>query len=444
MMMMLRTRGEQKSMIKIKQALFHLWYRRFAHPKTTLSSILVLVLLYRSFQNPSPRSRFVDVSTVKVSEYLGDVPNSESKQSQLHKPVTAEINQLEARCSHDEVPPFITFAVTWTTPKGLKFWKQGGRWGPDRIAQAVRILYSSLSRTFNCAVDLHVHTNYYNKNPINTLLQNNVYTTMGTRMNGLQFHPLNYTAWRKNVYMDTRYVTKPSKWIALSRSKLDTMESHLGDNLNFLPVWTDLDTLILHPAAVMIDTSNDGAHRSLNRPWAIGYHHQQRNICAGDLFSLDQQTIDDIRKLEQELISNSKKGESKLPEYDLQGYFTLLLDHNSTRMEIVQEHYPDMTFGFDCSNDLHPSPERIQDAIKFNDANKNGSVTCAQPRLLPETPQRPIACISFTAPTYSQTFFEQSSLDSSFDFLEDKSAANALKEFLFTTRKSPLVVEGWE
>ena len=372
---------------------------------------------------------------MKVSSHYNYHHVQPKKKSNNKSP--ALVKALETRCSKTVAPPFITFAVNWI-PGGIQFWKQG-RWGRKGTAQAIRILYSSLSQTFGCAVELHVHTNY-DHNPIKTLLDNDVYSSIGTKMNGLEFHPLNKTAWKHNPYLNKKYVSKPSKWLALSRSKLETIELHLDDNPNYLPVWVDLDTIIFDKSAVLISQKDNEQPRQ--QPWVYGYHHNQRNICYGDIFCIDQQTIDDIRKLENEIISSVKKdgGDDStklLPTLDLQGYFGMMLETNASRFVIMQEQYPNFSFGFDCSeNGNHPYPDSVKDRIRFN--NNQNRITCPNPRLPNKDDNSnndvPVGAMSFTAPSYREFFLLGDSGNhesSAFDILEDQDAGKWLKNYIF-------------
>jgi hypothetical protein len=85
-----------------------------------------------------------------------------------------------------------------------------------------------------------------------------------TRMNSLQFHLANQTAWKNNPLLDRTLVPKPGNWLGLSHSKLDTMKSYLlsKGQPELLPVWADFDTLILDKTAVGRDRDIGGG-----RPW---------------------------------------------------------------------------------------------------------------------------------------------------------------------------------
>jgi len=366
-------------------------------------SLIFATFVYRLVRyNSLVESEMVVASSYIIHHRQGD-----------KRPISAVARALETRCPKETVPPFVTFAVHYI-PGGFHIWKDG-RWGPDRIGKALRILYSSLSRTFNCAVELHVHTNL--KRPISKLLQNDVYTTMGTMMNGMQFHPVNKTAWKNSPYLNPKLVPIPNNWMGLSRSKLETMESHLpkegADGM--LPVWVDLDTLVLDKVAV-------GHYIEQGRPWVYGYNRRNRTNCYGDMFSLDRSAIDDIRALENELIRNHQP----LPQLDLQGYFGMLLDRNSSRFEIIQEHHNTTSFGFDCGGGQHPYPKNVQSKIK---KRTEGGVQC---KIYKNLKYGKVGSISFTAPSF-RDFFLLGDLHSAFDIIEDVEARSWLSNFLFSS-----------
>jgi hypothetical protein len=237
-------------------------------------------------------------------------------------------------------------------------------------------------------------------------------------MSGVRFHPVNETAWKKNAYyVNSTIVRNADTWLALSRSKIDTMESYLPNKgqPGLLPVWVDLDTLIFDKSAVGHDIGG-------GRPWVHCYLRSNRTKCYGDIFSLDQNTIDDIRSMEQELIRNDQP----LPHFDLQGYFGLLLEQNSSRLEIVQEHYPEFSFGFDCGGGLHPYPHLIKSQVK---KRAEGGLECTISRT--KTVGR-AASISFTARSFSELLLE-GAMSSSFDIIDDREAGKWLSDFYFSS-----------
>ena len=265
-------------------------------------------------------------------------------------------------------------------------------------------------------------------------------------MNGLQFHPLDRKAWKKNnPYLDPKLVEtqKASSWKALSRSKLETMEQHMNDNPYFLPVWIDLDTVLLHPSAIMISSPQSQNHD--RRPFIYGYQkHDTRNKCYGDIFALDQKAIDDIRKMEQNMIENHQL----LPNLDLQGYFGLMLDQNASRLDVVQDVYPNQTFGFDCTQYSHPTVDLIKASIrKYQNVERSdiGGLSCKNPRSGKDNSK--VGCLSFTSKTFREFFFLQEDekykhrkviSTNIFDVIQDQDAKSWLQEFLFGT--SPIKI----
>mmetsp|Transcript_6874 Transcript_6874/g.8452 ORF Transcript_6874/g.8452 Transcript_6874/m.8452 type:complete len:405 (-) Transcript_6874:1223-2437(-) len=341
---------------------------------------------------------------------------------------------LETPCTKDEAPIFVTFAVSvdnsiWDRIK----LKRRGRWSSDDGARALRILYSSLVRSHGCSVQLHVHSNMPPEIARNVYIRNGPrgYSTMGTQMNGIVFHEVNKTYWN-NPYNDMKIVPHASKWFALSRAKLDTFEEYLIDG-GPQPVWIDLDTVVFDRAAV-----------NSTVPWVYGYHHgnKTRNHCFGDMFSLDTETLQEVRRLENELINENKT----LPTYDLQGYFSILMErqqkeassylypvslssfnnsHAASLLHVVQEDSPNFAFGFDCSADLHPEPRYLKDRVRRWNGEK-GRLMCKNLR----GEDTKVASMSFTAPTY-KSFFLESNEDTAFDVIVDEGGRNALNEFFY-------------
>mmetsp|Transcript_9654 Transcript_9654/g.9759 ORF Transcript_9654/g.9759 Transcript_9654/m.9759 type:complete len:262 (-) Transcript_9654:1057-1842(-) len=257
---------------------------------------------------------------------------------------------------------------------------------------------------------------------------------MGTQMNGIVFHKVNKTYWN-NPYNDMKIVPHASKWLALSRAKLDTFEEYLIDG-GPQPVWIDLDTVVFDRAAV-----------NSTVPWVYGYHHgnKTRNHCFGDIFSLDTETLQEIRRLENELLNENK---ISLPMYDLQGYFSILLERQQTEassylhpvlssssinshaailLHVVQEDSPNFAFGFDCSAGKHPELQYLKDQVRRWNGEKGG-LMCKNYR----GEDTKVARMSFTASTY-KSFFLESNEDTAFDVIVDEGGRNALNEFFYNS-----------
>lgn len=276
---------------------------------------------------------------------------------------------------------------------------------------------------------------------------------MGTKMNGLVFHEFN-ESYLENPYNDKNFVPHASFWFALSRAKLDTYEEYLIDGTPQQPVWIDLDTVVLDKAAVNAPV-----------PWVYGYHKQKRNMCFGDLFALDKETVQDIRLLEKELLEGMRTGNgaslptydeemlsengSFFPKYDLQGYFGTLLDRQQekeaasslfnistndntktrSRLHVVQEELPDFSFGFDCSRRMHPFPKNLKDGVKVCQEECGHEIkplVCENFR----GEYRKTASISFTAHTY-KLFFLNSTTDATFDAIADEEARKVMNNFFY-------------
>jgi len=352
--------------------------------------------------------------------------------------------RLETLCGVDEAPVFVTFAIS-TDEKG--------RWSFKDAARAIRIMYSSLVRSHGCAVQLNVHSNLVRHalgsvcyclpfqpshfNTTNALHSQHPkdarkelildgsqrYTTMGTKMNGIVFHDFN-EAYMNNPYNDKVMFPRASKWFALSRAKLDTYEEYLMNGSPQQPVWIDLDTLVFDRAAVNAPV-----------PWVYGYQSGfRRNTCFGDMFSLDMETVHDIRQLEQELLLERILSGNKttLPMYDLQGYFEILLNRehcSGSRLHIVQEEYPAFSFGFDCFGRKHPTPELLNNGVKpwkGGSGSEGKWLMCKNFR----NEDAMVASMSFTASSFKR-FFMGSDDDTRFDIIADEEAWNVLNKFFY-------------
>lgn len=369
--------------------------------------------------------------------------------------------RLETLCGVDEARVFVTFAVS----RGEK-----GRWSFKDAARAIRIMYSSLVRSHGCAVQLNVHSNLvrhalgivclclpvhpshcntthalHSQHPKDArkaliLDGSQGYTTMGTKMNGLVFHEFN-EEYMNNPYNDDVMFPRASKWFALSRAKLDTFEEYLINGSPQQPVWIDLDTIVFDKAAVNAPV-----------PWVYGYQFDgNRNTCYGDMFSLDKETVQDIRRLEQELMLERIHSGNKtsLPMYDLQGYFEILLnrEQNETsaarlssnrtktktgrrsRLHIVQEEYPAFSFGFDCAKGQHPKPDYLKDGVKpwkGGSGSEGKWLMCQNFR----DEEAMVASMSFTASSF-KLFFMGSDDDTRFDIIADEEARNVMNNFFY-------------
>ena len=157
----------------------------------------------------------------------------------------------------------------------------------------------------------------------------------------------------------------------------------------------DVDTLLF----VSLSSKNIKASS-----WAIGWQHGKTgkafidmgekgentvpvapsNDVQGDLWEVDLGTIQDVRNLEKTLHNK--------PTYDLQGYFSLLLERSEHKMHLLQSLLPMYSFGFQCSDYKHPTnnnflPRIINNKLDCPDRQKIGFSST-------------VGSISFTAVTF--------------------------------------------
>ena len=343
---------------------------------------------------------------------------------------SSSLRRLEQPCA--DSPTFVTYGVG---NGALRSSLGGGKlWDHSDVRSALRVMYSSLVQSFGCSPTLHVHTSMSPETARRRYLPPT--TTMGSEISdrSVVFHRMN-ASFMKNPFDIAVF----NKWLALSRSKLDTFELHLRDGAS--TVWIDLDTVVLDRLAV-----------NATAPWVYAYHHgrkedinKSRNFVYGDMWSLDRKTIRDIRDLETRLLEANGTGVGfaaqfdrrnwqgvnavwkGLPEYDLQGYFHLLLKQDRSSLAVVQDLHPDYAFGFDCSGNNHPSPENLGKFIR-GWGEEGAGLGCGRDRL------RRAASISFTSTTFKQVFqtiFSDSSRDDAFPFIEDEAGRKYLQQFFF-------------
>mmetsp|Transcript_22788 Transcript_22788/g.53762 ORF Transcript_22788/g.53762 Transcript_22788/m.53762 type:complete len:416 (+) Transcript_22788:133-1380(+) len=369
-----------------------------------------------------------------------DGPSSKPRRGEEVAPSSA-LRRLEQPCA--DSPTFVTYGVGGGA---LRTSLGGGKlWDHSDVRSALRVMYSSLVRSFGCSPTLHMHTTMSPETARTRYLPPT--TTMGSRISGrsVVFHRMN-ASFMENPFAVNAFNT----WLALSRSKLDTFELHLRDGAS--TVWIDLDTVVLDKIAV-----------NATAPWVYAYHHgrkedihKSKNFVYGDMWSLDRKAIHDIRDLEMRLLEANGAGIGfaaqfdrrnwlgknavwkGLPEYDLQGYFHLLLREDRSSLAVVQDLHPENAFGFDCSGNQHPSPENLGKKIRGWDEEGAG-LGCGEDgfgRL------RKAASISFTSTTFKQVFqtiFSDSSRDGAFPFIEDEAGRNYLQQFFFETNDGAVV-----
>eukprot|EP00977_Amphora_coffeiformis_P018018 scaffold6091_cov164-Amphora_coffeaeformis.AAC.2 len=79
----------------------------------------------------------------------------------------------------------------------------------------------------------------------------------------------------------------------------------------------------------------------------------------GDLWSLNSKAFAEVFALESE---QAQKNITR-PEYDLQGYMSILMAKGSSKFKLLQDMMPDYSFGFQCSGSLHPMPENFRPEV---------------------------------------------------------------------------------
>ena len=288
---------------------------------------------------------------------------------------------------------FVTFAFTRNA---------GGRWSVDTTRRALKLMYSSIVRAHAAKPTLHVYTDVPDVVPLET--------TMGTRTD-IVSRVCDAKSLPENVYTTT------SDWLSLSRAKLDVVEDLILQEGGPV-IWIDLDTLVFTDLT-----------RSFQRgasSWVVGY---QRGIqcvgfkkcfkshfqsvrpefdALGDLWSLDLATIAKVRDYERRWVLSRS-----LPEYDLQTYFSLMLESGALPESVLLHNIlPDLNFGFVCSNFEHPTSANMDISVDKVDAQ---SLRCPIPKGVKMSPR--VGTISFTAPTFQNMFLnaEKPTFDSLVD-----------------------------
>ena len=293
---------------------------------------------------------------------------------------TVSSSLLEKHCARG-VPHFATFAFTHV-----------GRWSADEMVRGLQLMYSSLVRAHACVPKLYVYTD--SSVVIDRL------TSLKTTMRGATSILPKYID--SNIVADHGF---PDPWMKLSRFKLDVLKGHLQQGRQV--VWIDIDTLVFHDLSALMRAAPS---------WLIGWHHGKAgggpsppgvNVSGhtippkfqaqGDLWTIDLEGIGEVESLERKLRSQ----DTELPLYDLQGYFTVLLTTNSTRMRLAQDIAPEFAFGFACSSYQHPSNKTFRPLITEDD-----ELFCEG---------KPVGSISFTAPTFTTMLLESDSFSAILD-----------------------------
>jgi hypothetical protein len=303
---------------------------------------------------------------------------------------------------HNPAIRFATFAFTQNA---------GERWSVDATRRALKLMYSSLVRAHAIQPTLHVYTDIPDVAPLET--------TMGTRTD-IVSRVCDVRSLPKNVYTkNDGKATKSSKWASLSRAKLDVVEDLILQQGGCV-VWIDLDTL------VFVDLARTFQRGSSS--WMVGY---QRGIqckglknCAevhfqsvrpefdvlGDLWSLDLAAIEKVRDYERRWVSS--RWMRRPPKYDLQAYFSLMLESGALPEKVLLHNIlPDLNFGFTCSNFDHPTSANMEISVDGD----SQALMCPIPKGVKMSPR--VGTISFTAWSFQKMFLNEDK--PTFDSLSD-------------------------
>lgn len=272
---------------------------------------------------------------------------------------------------------FVTFAFTANA---------GGRWTPEACRRAIRLTYSSLVRSQHDFPRLHVFTD------VASIIPNR--TTMGTRTD-IVVHIGTPNELPRNQY------TGKDAWKSLSRAKLDVVEQLILSEGKKM-VWVDLDTLVFADLGVtnanswLIGYQNGGCNGARNCSWEQTANGGESQLeiepkfdALGDLWSLDLHAIAAVRQYEAE---HMRRG-LPLPKYDLQGYFSFMLQDQEMPAVLLHD-ILEYNFGFFCSNFKHPSSGNMELRVL------DGDLTC--PRRPNVNMSERVGAVSFTAPTFQE------------------------------------------
>lgn len=300
---------------------------------------------------------------------------------------------------------FVTFAFTKSS---------GGRWDVVVCRRALTLMYSSLVKSQTEFPQLHVFTDVPEILPTTTLSGKQVSITAHVR--------------RIEEICHNSYTGKDS-WKSLSRAKLDVVEE-LVISSGGQVIWVDLDTLVFTDLGVSKYIS-----------WVVGYQHgsckgritcsaehvsnggpflqiiEPRHDALGDLWSLNLTSISAVRRYE----AMHERNELPLPHYDLQGYFSLMLQDGALPAQLLHETL-DYNFGFVCSQFAHPTPENVILRVV------SGKPSCS-PGDLEHVMSRNVGSISFTAPSFQELFLKTERPE--FDWLTDEQAATWLNSWFY-------------
>jgi hypothetical protein len=291
---------------------------------------------------------------------------------------------------------FITYAVI-TAPVIAKP-RVEGSWSVDIARRALLLMYSALARSQNELPLLYVYSNVEREKLVSTE------TTFGTKMN---------IVWKPFVQITSSY-KDPLK--ELSRSKLDLVAAHLS--YGETPIWIDLHTL------VFMDLS-----KFVAKPFVIGWAMDKsvaprkilevdvdpRSQAQGDLWFMDGSAVKETLALEATL--------TNIPEYDLEGYFSIMLHRNKSRFSVLQELSIEHSFGFECLGKFHGVSPEYPYASHMNITWKSSSGFVCH--------DKPLGVLSFTAPKFKELFLEK--VYPTFQFIKDYDSRRQFHKYFYNT-----------
>ena len=182
-------------------------------------------------------------------------------------------------------------------------------------------------------------------------------------------------------------------WKSLSRNKLHFVKQLLAiaDHV----IWIDIDTLVFVDLEQTFQYTNS---------WVLGYQHggcsgfkncsdlpfhlQPEFDALGDLWALDRTAISEVEKTEALL---SLVG--RLPEYDLQGIYSIMLQSGGSSITPLHRFLP-FNFGFFCYDGFAHDPELL------NISMRNLALVCNEKPYVNMSME--VGAISFTGETMQE------------------------------------------
>ena len=350
------------------------------------------LIVYTDDSDTVPEHTFpglkTNITTIIITP--GDLPRIEYREFLTigrgchHNPLNTKVVERTNEGNFNGVS-FVTFAFT----DGA-----GGRWGTETCRRALKLQYSSLAKSQSEYPHLIVYTDDSDIVPEHT------FSGLKTNITTIIITPGDLP---RNAFLAI------DLWRSLSRSKLDVVEI-IARKTEQNIIWIDLDTLVFTDLMEITNTHS----------WVLGYQHGSCNNCSaehklnngffdrnidaafdahGDLWALNFSAIEAIRAYENRHLSNFLP----LPLYDLQGFFTLMLQDSALPVELVHT-LLNSSFGFACSEFDHPTSSNMRLRIRENE------LTCPVGDLTGVYSEK-VGALSFTAPSFQELFLQN-------DFLE--------------------------